>query len=156
MGVVSILIRDSRAEGPASRIKGSSKDSKIKAPRTEVPARQRSATPPPQRGVSPQSAVSGSEMLRDALSAHEEFEGTINDPIEVATPDREVRMVEAVEFSTGACSPTSDHHHQSFLHNLCPSSRPSSQSDQWTSRWTRWSHIGQSKLPDLIDSGRTG
>ena len=38
-------------------------------------------------------------MPTDALSAHEEVKGTINDPIEVATPIKEVQMVEAAEFS---------------------------------------------------------
>ena len=46
-------------------------------------------------------------MLRDALKANEDQErddqrrreGTIDDPIEVATPDKEVQTIEPVEFS---------------------------------------------------------
>ena len=70
-GVVSIPLRDSRAERTASKIKGSSKDAKIKPLRTEVPARKKSTTPPPQRAVPPQLAVSGSEILGNALSGDE-------------------------------------------------------------------------------------
>ena len=105
---VSIPLRDSRAEIKAKV----DKDAKIKATRVAVPARPRSATPPPRRAASPQPAAGGpvaacsraasigegvSDMLRDALKAHEEMEGTSYDPIDVGTPVKEVGKPECTE-----------------------------------------------------------
>ena len=103
VGDVSIPIQDSCAEKPASRIKGKPKESKVEAPRIGVPTRRRSATPPLQGAVRPQPApieVSGSKMMRDAQTAHEEFErteGTVISPIEINEEDKEVQVVEVTE-----------------------------------------------------------
>ena len=94
VGDVSIPIQDSRAEKPASKIKGKPKQSKVEAPKIGVPMRRRSATPPLQGAVRPQPAsieMGGSEMLRDAVRAHERFErtdGTVVSPIEINEEDK--------------------------------------------------------------------
>ena len=108
VGDVSIPIQASRAEKPASKIKSKPKQSKVDAPRIRVPTRCRSATPPLREAAPPQPApieMGGSEMLTDALRAHEEFEGTIDDPIEINNQDEEVPAVEVIRCSVADMFP---------------------------------------------------
>ena len=99
VGDVSVPLRDGRAVRSKAN-----EDAKIKI-RT-VPARPRSVAaaprqPDPEGAPAQRSAAVPeeieediSDMLRDALRAHEEMEGTSNDPIDVETPVKKVEKQE--------------------------------------------------------------